>query len=104
MQVDASQVISESNESNNIPTPVSMVWHSLPAIASLYMTHPSTNQLRLNWTYPITVSRFKVYRDTIPNGTFSTLLGSPTGNTFTINVLPGENRYFYKVVAERDLP
>jgi len=104
VQVDASQVITESNESNNVPAPVSVVWQALPAITNLYMTHPSLNQLRLNWTYPITVSRFKVYRDTIPNGTFTTLLGSPTGNTFTINVQPADSRYFYKVVAERDLP
>lgn len=104
VQVDASQVITESNEGNNVPAPVSVIWRALPAISDLNMTHPSTNQLRLNWTYPLTVSRFKVYRDTIPNGTFSTLLGSLTGNMFTINVLPAETRYFYKVVAERDLP
>lgn len=104
VQVDASQVITESNEGNNVPSSISMVWQALPAINNLAITHPSTNQINLGWSYPIAVSRFKIYRDTNPYGSFSTLIGTPTGNVYPITVQPADHRFFYKVVAERDLP
>lgn len=104
VQADPSQVITESNEANNAPATVSVTWRALPAVSGLTITKLSPTQMRLNWTYPLSVYRYKVYRDTDPNGAFTTVVGTPTTNVFTDTVASTNTKYFYKVRAERNLP
>jgi hypothetical protein len=102
-QVDPNQLITESNESNNVATPVTVTWRALPIVPTLTTTYLiSPARCKLQWTYPITVSRYKVYYDTNPNGTFSSLLASPTVTNYT-DTISGTKR-FYIIKAERDLP
>ncbi len=101
-QVDANGLIAESNESNNVWTPAnSTTWRSLPIVSSLQAQRSGAN-VQLNWSYPISVYRFKIYKDTNPNGSFSTLAGTSTTPSFS-QAFSG-TKWFYRVRAERLLP
>jgi hypothetical protein len=56
----------------------------------------SSNLIRLNWSYPQTVTEFRIYSSATPDGTFS-LVGT-TPNTYWSQALPGDI-YFYRVTA-----
>jgi len=103
VQTDPNNLIVESNESNNVATPVNVTWRALPVVPNLTTTYlPSTNQVKLQWTYPISLNRYRIYYDTNPFGSFSTLLGTTTSQSYT-DTLTNPKR-FYIVKAERDLP
>lgn len=69
-----------------------------PPIADLTISQVGTN-IVLNWSYPLTVNQYKIYRSANPYGTFS-YVGS-TSNTTWAQPVPGDI-YFYRVTA--DLP
>lgn len=101
-QVDASNQVTETNESNNVWTPaITTTWHALPIVTNLEAER-SGSDVQLNWTYPISVYRFKIYQDTNPNGSFSTLAGTSATPSFS-QAFSG-TKWFYRVRAERLLP
>lgn len=68
-----------------------------PVISDLSISHiQDGNQIRLDWTYPLPVTEFRIYRSTPPDGAF-TLIGSTTNNYWS-QAVPGD-RYFYRVTA-----
>lgn len=101
-QVDANGLITETNESNNVWTPaISTTWSALPVAQNLQAVR-SGNNVSLSWTYPISVYRYKIYKDTNPYGSFSTLAGTSATTSFT-QAISG-TKWFYRVRAERLLP
>ena len=100
LQIDTFNYVAEANETNNVYGPFTITWQPLPIINDLQISHNAgDDDIVLNWTYPLSVSKFNVYFDTDPYGSFSTLLGSTTGYEFEDNT-PGP-RGFYQVKAER---
>ena len=68
-----------------------------PSITDLSISYiSSVNRVRLDWTYPLTVTNFKIYRSLDPEGTFAHH-STVTTNTWS-EVVPGP-KYFYKVTA-----
>lgn len=102
-QVDRLNAVTETNEANNISNPVTETWQALPAISNLTSSYlPGVNQIRLTWSYPLSVYRYNIYKDSSPNGAFSTLAGRTTTGSFTEQINPA--KMFYRVKAERVLP
>lgn len=100
--MDASNQVTETNESNNVWTPaITTTWHALPIVTNLEAER-SGSDVQLHWTYPISVYRFKIYQDTNPNGSFSTLAGASATPSFSQAFLG--TKWFYRVRAERLLP
>ncbi|MFO7659523.1 MAG: hypothetical protein R6V77_01300, partial [Candidatus Cloacimonadaceae bacterium] len=107
IQIDADGWVTESNETNNVFGPFNITWTAvaLPAIDDLSIERiTGTSNVRLDWTYPVTVTRFKVYRSTLPYftpdaGTFLTNVTYPT--TEYIDTAAGD-KFFYVVTAEQD--
>lgn len=98
--VDPEEDVYETNETDNRQsTPVN--WIALPAV-SITLATTSTTTGRISWTYPIWVDRFKVYYDSDPYGSFSSLLGTTTNLYYDVS-LSASSR-FYMVIAERDAP
>lgn len=101
-QVDASNQITETNESNNVWTPaITTTWNALPIVNNLVAARSGSN-VQLNWTYPISVYRYKIFKDTDPYGSFSTLAGTSFTPSFS-EAFSG-TKWFYRVRAERLLP
>ncbi len=104
-RVDTNNLISETNEGNNITSANVVQWLPLPSIPNLSIELMSDTALRLSWTYPITVDRYKMYRSTEPY--FTPGAGSYWGTTVNTTAVTGtlaSPRYFYFITAERDLP
>jgi len=73
-------------------------WYALPQVPTPVITYISgTNRIQLSWTYPVTVTRFRIYRSQTPDGPWESA-GTSTTTTWS-QVVPGP-RYFYKVTAE----
>ncbi|MBW6513183.1 MAG: M6 family metalloprotease domain-containing protein [Candidatus Syntrophosphaera sp.] len=69
----------------------------VPPIGDLAISYvPSTNRIQLNWTYPLAVTEFRIYRASTPDGTFSQI-SSTTGTSWS-QIVPGDI-YFYRVTA-----
>ena len=103
VQVDADSNITELDEGNNVWGPDAITWNALPAITDLVIQYNTgTGEIELNWTYPIWVSRYNIYRDTDPYFTPVTPYDD-TGVTSWSEPASG-TKYFYIVTAERDLP
>ncbi|MDY0152629.1 MAG: CARDB domain-containing protein, partial [Candidatus Cloacimonas sp.] len=101
-QVDANNLITESNESNNVWSPaISTTWYALPVVSNLQAVKSGSN-IQLSWSYPISVYRYKIYKDTNPYGSFSTLAG--TSDTSSFSQALSATKLFYRVQAERILP
>lgn len=102
-QVDADSYVTEDNEGNNVSALVSVNWRALPAVSNPaihYLTNPA--RIQLNWNYPLSVYRYKIYKDTNPLGSFTTLAGTSTTTGFSeTSTLP---KCFYRIRAERLLP
>ncbi|MDD4224185.1 MAG: C25 family cysteine peptidase [Candidatus Cloacimonetes bacterium] len=100
LQIDTDNNVAEAIETNNIYGAFTITWLPLPVIDPLYISYNAgDDDVVLGWTYPISVSRFNVYADTDPFGTFSTLLGYSLTTEFE-DTTPGPRR-FYRVKAER---
>lgn len=73
---------------------------TLPPVQDLSIVYlPAENLIHLQWTYPQTVDRFRVWRCATPDGVFEDM-GYSTGDVWFET--PAGNRYFYRVTAERD--
>ncbi|MBW6514111.1 MAG: hypothetical protein K0B87_05085 [Candidatus Syntrophosphaera sp.] len=69
----------------------------IPPVADLAISYiTATNQIRLDWTYPLAATQYKIYRSATPDGTF-TYVGSTT-NLYWTQALPGDV-FFYRVTA-----
>lgn len=100
LQIDTDGNVVEANETNNIYGAFTITWQPLPLVTGLQITYDSvTDDVVLNWTYPLSVTRFNVYFDTDPMGSFGTLLGYSTAYEFK-DTTPGA-RGFYYIRAER---
>ncbi len=105
LRVDATGLIAETNESNNLWTGSLVTeWLPLPAVDDLELTLLSGFGLQLNWSYPLAVNNFNLYRSSDPYFTpgpenlWITVTGTP------VNTIASLDRYFYLVRAERFLP
>ena len=98
--VDPTGAIIESNESNNVYGPVSVIWAPLPAPSVVNITCNGNSNGVISWNYPVWASRYKIYRDTNPQGSFTEMLGTITGNTYPVSLT--NSKYFYRIKAERD--
>jgi len=57
-----------------------------------------TNSIRLDWTYPYTVTRFRIYSSTNPDGPFTHLAGTSTTTFYSEPA--SETKNFYVIIAE----
>lgn len=96
--LDYSGAVSEAAEGNNIWGPRTVTWLTLPPIAAPAISRISaTDTVRLDWTYPYTVTRYKVYRSTDPFSGF-TLVATPSVRYH--EEAASALKYFYRVTAE----
>lgn len=103
-RVDTDAAILETNETNNLWGPGSLAWEALPAveISSIeLLTIPYPNFVRISWTYPVSVSRYRIYNSNDPNSFGDSTTTTSTSTTY----YAGDDPYhFFRVTAERDLP
>lgn len=103
--VDAAGQIAESNENNNVwSLPIITQWQPLPLAYDLSIVpHPTLpGQVYITWEYDLSVFQYKIYKDSDPYGSFSTLAGTAGSKRFAE---PASNtKTFYRVTAERVLP
>lgn len=104
LQIDTNQQVAEAEENNNHFGPELISWASLPCVENLVVLRPyGTNNIKLDWDYPIGATDFIIYRSTEPYfvpgpATFHTSVGgfiTEYSEQFT------GIKYFYKVTAER---
>ena len=96
--LDYQGAISEAAEDNNIWGPRTITWQTLPPISAPVITRiAATNTIRLDWTYPYTVTRYKVYRSSDAYSGYS-LVGTPSARYFEEAI--SANHYYYRVTAE----
>ena len=96
--LDYTGAVSEAAEGNNTWGPRTVTWLTLPPIAAPTITRISaTNNVRLDWTYPYTVTRYKVYRSSNPYSGFSQV-ATPTVRYY--EEAASALKYFYRVTAE----
>ncbi len=107
VQIDADGIVAESNEYNNVYGPFNITWNAvaLPAIDDLTIVRGSGTAIAyLSWTYPMPVTRFKVYRSTepyfIPSPT--NLIATVTYPNMGYNDYTLGEKFFYIVTAEQD--
>lgn len=104
LQIDTNQQVAENNENNNIYGPFLISWAALPQIENLIIFQPSgTNDVKVDWTYPISATAFRIYRDLNPfftagPGNYHT---SVDGFVTEFTEQAAADMYFYKVSAER---
>ena len=103
LQIDSLGDIAESDETNNVFGPLQITWQALPAVANLALEPDPAlpGNVKLSWSYPLSVTRFRIYRDLDPYGSFTALAGTTTANTFS---QAAGARYFYRVTAQRVEP
>ncbi|MDD3144374.1 MAG: CARDB domain-containing protein, partial [Candidatus Cloacimonetes bacterium] len=83
--VDAAGQIAESNENNNVwSLPIITQWQPLPPAYDLSIVpHPTLpGQVYITWEYDLSVSQYKIYKDSDPCGSFSTLAGTASSKRF----------------------
>ncbi len=109
LRVDTDGLVPETIETDNLWSTIpNTTWLALPPITDLTISYsPFYNNLEFVWaTYPISVSRFKIYGSTDPY--FIPSSGTYIGQTDLgiIHLNPDSNitRQFYILQAERDLP
>ncbi len=101
--VDENASVAEAIETNNAFGPSQVIWNALPPVPTPTVSfNTETQKVELNWTYPLPVSRFRIYVDTDPNGTFPNLVMTTETPTYVEERL--RPIHFYKITAERDLP
>jgi fibronectin type 3 domain-containing protein len=60
-------------------------------------TAQSSTSIKIQWTASTGATSYKIYRDTSPSGTFTTLAGMSTTTSFTNTALTPNTTYYYKV-------
>ncbi|MCD4820385.1 MAG: S8 family serine peptidase [Candidatus Cloacimonetes bacterium] len=99
VQADTDDDILELNESNNIWGPDVITWNALPVINDLTIQKNAGN-FDLNWTYPITVDYYNIYKSSDPfDFSGATVVTSPT-NSYSEAALG--TMLFYQVTAVRN--
>lgn len=99
-QVDADEYCSELDETNNVYGADTLTWQPLPVIDDLTIEYTEGN-IELDWSYPISVSRFNIYRTDDPEDfEDAAVFSSPVSE---YSEAASENRYFYRVSAVRDV-
>jgi len=74
-------------------------WIGLTPVGSPVISYiSSTNSIRLDWTYPFTVTRFRIYSSTNPDGPFTNLAGTSTTTNYSEPA--NETKNFYVIIAE----
>ncbi len=100
VQVDTDQTIIELDEGNNVWGPDAITWNGLPVIDDLTIQYNSgTNEIELNWTYPITVDQYIIYRSTDPYDFAGADVFTSSTESYSETVTG--TKYFYHVTAER---
>ena len=100
IQVDTDEEITELNEGNNIWGPNAITWNGLPTIDDLTIQYNvGTNEIELNWTYPITVDQYIIYRSTDPYDFVGADVFTSSTESYSESVT--STKYFYQVTAER---
>ncbi len=101
--IDGDGEVAEGNENNNHLGPVGITWLPLPTVQDIAIhRHPVYDRVYIEWSYPISVTRFNVYSDSDASGDFSHLEGT-TDTTLYIDNIPAAQK-FYLVKAEREEP
>ncbi|HNX01144.1 MAG TPA: CARDB domain-containing protein, partial [Candidatus Cloacimonadota bacterium] len=96
-QIDTFNEIAESNETNNIFSSVTTTWNSMPEVTTPTIFYDTQlNLLQLNWTYPISVHNYVIYRSDNPNGPF-TQVGTAISPSYSETLT--NNKYFYRITA-----
>ena len=81
-----------SSEANNFTRP--------GQVTGLSATAASSSQINLSWSNPSgTETGYQVYRSTASNMSGQTLIGSPTGTTFSATGLSASTTYYFRVRA-----
>ncbi len=99
LYLDSFGAVTETVETNNIFGPFTIIWQLLPVIDDLTI-EPDPDipgNVRLDWTYDLSVTRFDIMRASDPYGTFIYLAGSAASQFST----PFAARQFYQVKAVR---
>ncbi len=99
LYLDSFGAVTETVETNNIYGPFTIIWQPLPVIDDLTI-EPDPDipgNVRLDWTYDLSVTRFDIMRASDPYGTFIYLAGSAASQFST----PFAARQFYQVKAVR---
>ncbi|MCD4795912.1 MAG: hypothetical protein K8R49_01895, partial [Candidatus Cloacimonetes bacterium] len=100
VQVDTDGHITELDEGNNVWGPDAITWNGLPAIDDLTIQYNTgTNEIELNWTYPISVDQYKIYRSTDPYDFAGADVFTSSTENYSETVTG--TKYFYQVTAER---
>ena len=97
-QVDSDDDIIELNEGNNIWGPDVITWNPLPAISDLNI-HEAGGDVYLNWTYPISVDLFNIYKSSDPYDFSGAVVDTSILPTYTE---PAGTKMFYQVTAVRN--
>lgn len=101
-RVDTDNRIAETDEFNNLWGPDFVQWQALPAVADISIAPGAyPNYLTVSWTYPISVSRFRVYNSDDPYSFVDST--TTTGFSRSYNAATDPS-HFFQVTAERDLP
>ncbi|MDD4310202.1 MAG: CARDB domain-containing protein, partial [Candidatus Cloacimonetes bacterium] len=101
LYLDATNSVSELEETNNIGGYYALSWQDLPIISNLHIVYMvASNRFTLSWDYSAEVDRFNIYRDVAPNGSFSELIGSTTEHSIILT--NDGDRFFYLIKAEND--
>jgi len=104
-RVDLDNAFPETNETDNLWQPAIVTdWFPLPDIANLSIARTGVSTIHLDWGYPITVSRFKVYRGSDPYFTPGTSNLIYSGSNDYLDTVSNADKYFYIIKAERDMP
>jgi fibronectin type 3 domain-containing protein len=85
---------------NNIWGPDAVTWNPFPVIDDLTIQYNvGTNEVELNWSYPITVDQYKIYRSTDPYDFAGADVFTSSTESYSETALG--TKYFYHVTAER---
>ncbi len=99
LQIDTDDNVVELNESNNIWGPDAVFWQLLPVIDNLTVQIIEGN-IELNWTYPIIVDHYNIYKSADPHDFNGAVVEISFGNIYIEPFF--EDMLFYRVTAVRD--
>jgi len=98
--VDWEGILAETDEENNAAGPETITWQNLPAIEDLTIEMIG-NEVHLNWSYPLIVDRFIIYKSSDPTNFSGVTTYTTTLSEFS--EIEISNQFFYRVTAERDV-
>lgn len=103
LQIDSDNFAPESDESNNTYGPFQITWQPLPPVTDLVIAPDPAipGNLLLTWSYPLSVTQFRIYVRDEPYGSPFALAGTSTETSFS---QPLMDRVFFRVSAQRVEP